>query len=679
MRKRAKILVLLAIVFSLIISSAVMGEDGKEFVTNGDFTKIGANGMPNGWSVGGWINDGYTSIVEYDESNGCVRIVNNSDNDFRLYQDISVKKNSYYLISCDVKTSNIVGAGGANISVINSFAGSESLKGTNSEWTTLSFYGKTAARQTKLTLAVRLGGYGATCSGEAWFDNASVRLVDEVPAGAAVLDLSSDEYEGNLSSGETENKKGTFESGQIYAWALLLAVVFVVIYRNTVMRETLEIEKSSHDGTVVAGIIFVAFVMRLVLAVATTGYETDINCFTAWGRRMVNKGTLFYSDPEYFCDYPPLYMCILGLMSLLTHLFESFLGASQGISNLFVKLPAIIADMALVFMVYKFAEDRLKPSVKWVVVFVAAFNPVFFHVSSIWGQIDQLLTVLLLCSMLLLIKRKYIIAGVVYGLAISLKPQAFIVGPILAAAYIYDVFEAGRQSKKELKTTLIKTVCAVAAAVFVIAVIWLPFAVNAVDSGSETGVFGWIVGKYINSAQGYKYATIEAYNAFGIFGLNWTDASETAFIFSHGTWGVIGIITSVVFAVILYVRGRNGKDREGSRNALFLCAAVLVSGIFMFGHYMHERYLFPAIVFILMAFMAHSDRRLFIAFCWLSVSMLMNVLGAYIVPNAERGSLYQTLITITGIIGISGYVFLCHTAADILVRKRFHGIHKARE
>lgn len=55
---------------------------------------------------------------------------------------------------------------------------------------------------------------------------------------------------------------------------------------------------------------------------------------------------------------------------------------------------------------------------------LAAFCPVFIYVSGGWGQIDQILSILLVISIILLNSNKPILAGFVYGLSILLKPQA---------------------------------------------------------------------------------------------------------------------------------------------------------------------------------------------------------------------------------------------------------------
>ena len=58
----------------------------------------------------------------------------------------------------------------------------------------------------------------------------------------------------------------------------------------------------------------IALVVRLVLAVRVRGYNTDINCFSAWSERIFENGVLHFYAPDYFCDYPPGYMLLLWIL-----------------------------------------------------------------------------------------------------------------------------------------------------------------------------------------------------------------------------------------------------------------------------------------------------------------------------------------------------------------------------
>lgn len=107
MKKRffAFILALLALALP-----ALCFADGENMLSGG----FGAEGQ---WHKQAWYEgDAYGSIENRD---GVVHISASGDegNDIRLCRTMNVDKNSYYRISCAVKTEDVYGGAGANISI----------------------------------------------------------------------------------------------------------------------------------------------------------------------------------------------------------------------------------------------------------------------------------------------------------------------------------------------------------------------------------------------------------------------------------------------------------------------------------------------------------------------------------------------------------------------------------
>ena len=131
--------------------------------------------------------------------------------------------------------------------------------------------------------------------------------------------------------------------------------------------------------------------------------------------------------------------------------------------------------------------------------------------------------------------------------------------------------------------------------------------------------------------------------------------------------GTAGIVLSTAFAAALYFFGR-----KRGRGALYLSAAVATLLIFTLGHYMHERYMLPALLLLLTAYAYFRDRRLLIAFGGVSLTAFLNVTCAMYVVNhpASRAALY-TVITFAGSLCMllsAGY--LCYVAVRILLQNR---------
>ncbi len=274
-------------------------------------------------------------------------------------------------------------------------------------------------------------------------------------------------------------------------------------------------------------------------------------------------------------------------------------------------------------------------------------------VSGAWGQIDSILALLLVVVILLLQKDKRILAGAVYGLAILIKPQALMLGPLLAVAYIVDILDAKQDWPKRMLETLI----AVLAAFTVLIALSLPF------KGTQN--WYWLAVKYATTASSYNYASIEAFNLGALLGGNWKSADMLVLGFiPFKVIGMLGIALSTVFSGVLYVLGR----KRGA-GALFLSGAVGAILIFCLGHYMHERYMLPALMLLLAAYAFFRDRRLLIAFGGISLTAFLNVTCAMYVVNhqAARGPFYDGITYAGSALMLISAAYLCYVAVSILL------------
>ena len=82
-------------------------------------------------------------------------------------------------------------------------------------------------------------------------------------------------------------------------------------------------------------ILAAALAARLLLALVTEGYTYDMSCFVAWGDKLASEGPAAFYSADYFADYPPGYILVLGLVSLVRK-------AGQNVSNV-VTYIAVIA------------------------------------------------------------------------------------------------------------------------------------------------------------------------------------------------------------------------------------------------------------------------------------------------------------------------------------------------
>lgn len=423
-----------------------------------------------------------------------------------------------------------------------------------------------------------------------------------------------------------------------------IAWLLVFVFYSSFKKENaykLEGKPERKSSFLLVWLLFTAFAVRIAISCQVVGHKTDINCFSAWGVNIVNKGfASFYNPNSGMPDYPPGYMYVLGLMSRISMALGHNIHAADGSYDLvfvtLIKLPAIIADLASAYLVYRLASRKLSFAASFTLTAIVAFCPVIVYISSGWGQIDQILSLLIVLAVLALISNKPILGGIIYGFAILVKPQALMAGPLMALAYIFYVFDpsffktSGIESADTLGKRLIKTAIAVVCAFAIIIAAAIPFASEQFPLGKL------LIQKYLGTATSYKFASVNAYNIFSLFGHNWASVDKASKLgLTFGQLGLIGMIFSVVFGGVLYFLGR--KKNSG---ALFLALAFTFISLFTLGHYMHERYLFPALLLLVAAYLYYGDRNLLYLFFGYAVTAMLNCHAAFYYSQYHEYQLY---------------------------------------
>lgn len=688
MRKYLSVfLCLLALLAMLLPSLALADGDhvsGDNLLFNADFSNSSdLLPLPAGWTLDAYVNDSYsvsTSLEVREDGAVALLLENLIGNDSRVYQDVTVEENTIYRIRAQVKTQSVSGGQGATLSADNysidkTYCYSESAIGTG-DWTELSLYVRTGEGQTQLRVALRLGGYGAESKGKVWFSGVSLYACDEVESGT-IIDLATAAGASSGSSaggGTAEKTTDTTMFTVILFVCAVLAAAFFVLYRSVLRNEADALQSTAQPMRLFWYVMAVGFLLRLILSLIFVGHSTDIACFMAWGNAVVSGGMSNFYTSGMFADYPPGYMYICGAISGLCRLLNLSYG-SAGMVFLF-KLPATIADIASAYLVYKVARRQgVRDVFALILSAIIALNPAAMFISGAWGQIDSLLTLGIVGACYLLLSDRLILAGAVYGLAILFKPQALMFGPLLAVAYFVLIL-TGQNWKKRL----LQTVLAVLAALAVLFLGSLPF--------KGTQGFFWLIEKYWDTASSYKYATIEAFNFPALIGHNWAPVTTKVLGVSYEVWGPVFIGLSVILGAFLFIRScrkqlvhdgtfeltlwqrmRTYTPREGG---LYLSAACMMGMIYTFGHYMHERYLFPVLLLLLFAYLYERDRRILISFCGMTVVLLFNALAAmYIVDHQTlRGTYYDALTRVGAAAELVSFLYLLWISIDILVRDR---------
>ena len=656
MKKSICVALILAL---LLLPSAAMAEggDGGNLIYNADFSNYSEQAeLPAGWELSAYYPDDASvkaGIYEDTTYGLCVGLTNLVDNDARICQDVFVEPDSVYRIAGRIRTDGVSGARGATISVDNydidgTYCFSKDVVGT-AGWTDIEMYVRTAKKQTVLRIALRLGGYGTTSEGQAWFSGVSA----EAYAGDAadIVDLATENGAGGtVSKGAATASDASERFTAMLITTALLLLLSAFLYLRYAQSESAAFFEDKDEQISLIALLFLAFGLRLICSLIFYGHSTDINCFMAWGSAVLDGPGKFYTSGM-FADYPPGYMYVCGALTALARFMNLDYG-SAGYVFLF-KIPATVCDLVSAFVIYKLARrNGISKGFSLALAGVVAFNPALMFISGGWGQIDSILSLLLVLTIWLLNSEKKIAAGAVFGLAILLKPQALMAGPLIALIYIRDI--VGPDWKKKL----LNTVLAVLAALGVLFVLSLPFA------GGQK--WNWLIEKYFATANSYPYASIEAFNFPALIGGNWKSASATVLGLSFKTWGTFFIVLAVALTAYLYLKSYQ-KRNSGTP---YLLLAFMIAMIFTFGHYMHERYLIPVLLLLLTAYIYYRDRRILLSFAVFTVSTCLNALAAmYIVDHQSmRGAYYSAVTVIGSLLTVGGFALLAYTVYDILLR-----------
>ncbi|MFT8871694.1 MAG: glycosyltransferase 87 family protein [Sporolactobacillus sp.] len=354
-------------------------------------------------------------------------------------------------------------------------------------------------------------------------------------------------------------------------------------------------ESSAPSGRLIIGVLAAGFCLRVAMAPWLSGH-LDLTLFQNWANSAASGLTTFYESGN--SDYPPLYIYVLAVIGKLAVLP----GLSGGYTWL-LKLPAIICDCLTAYLLQRIGVRLKKPFIGAVAGLFYLLNPAVLLDSTFWGQVDSMFALLVVLAVWLLAEKKVAGAVTVFALSVMMKPQGLIFLPILAYALL---------KQRRMRTMLASAILFIA----VIVVTALPFSFHA--SGGAL----WLVKLFQRTTCEYPFASINAFNVWGLLGANYRADTATPFLFSYRVWGIAAIVIVSLLSLWMVWR-RSGRETVVS------AALLQISGVFTFSSGMHERYLFPAIALALLAALYARHRLYFALASALSLTTFMNIFIVY--------------------------------------------------
>jgi Gpi18-like mannosyltransferase len=329
-------------------------------------------------------------------------------------------------------------------------------------------------------------------------------------------------------------------------------------------------------------------------------YNGDVLSYVAWGASMVKYGLRGFYDRSFVPLAPANYPPLANLFFYSSQLISDRLAANSHLPNLFAtfyKMPGLIADMVAAYVIY--IVSQVKKGSKWpyLAALIFLFNPALFLNSVFWGQTESLAVVFCLLSILFFFKPPATLGFVFFAIALLVKQSI---------AFMTPVFLILALKKTSNKTKIIGTVLFLAIFICIFPLFTGHFSVvYPFDFYLKT--FGGQVHQH--------QVTVNAYNFWYIFKLNLiSDAQKILFVSYHSLSQIItGLLVLPVIVVLL---------RKPSLGRTLYATALIALIVFLFLTRMHERYLYPALVFLIPLL---RDPKRFAAYLVLSAAHFLNL------------------------------------------------------
>ena len=412
-----------------------------------------------------------------------------------------------------------------------------------------------------------------------------------------------------------------------------------------------------------------ALLLRVALAYGLfrgSGFKPDVATFVSWAQSLATHGPGgFYANTP-GADYPPGFLYVLWVIGsmgeamshLLGHGTVIFGGKAYTYDYVFdaavLKLPAIAADILIGLVIYGVVRRWMsgRPKARTAALWAAAlylFNPVTWYDSALWGQVDAVGTLVVLCAVVLLIEglsegavAATVLAGLIkpqYGVLliavvalILVRRHLFAVGsgprPSLGNGRIRDQL-ADRQGPSRLASSAI-----VGAIVFMI--VATPFGVDAPG----------LIRKMSVTAGEYPYLTVNANNPWALLGAGGhaamavSDPVGVTLPAATGDWSpdqipLLGPLSGVAIGALLlaaaFLVALAQLAMRDSRRSILLTVAFLSLAFFILPTRVHERYAFP--VFAILPLLAVRSRSFTIVTVVAAFAILANIHAVLTLPG----------------------------------------------
>lgn len=381
----------------------------------------------------------------------------------------------------------------------------------------------------------------------------------------------------------------------------------------------------------IAGIV--CMLLWLLFIPRIKGFTDDLNCWINWADAIRENGLRNVYDTD--TNYLPLYHYVLWIGAKLAPDRE-FL-----IRNVFaLRYITLFVDIAGLWILYKWIDRKVSFPV---ILIVSLCNLAYVYDNVIWGQVDGILATLAFTALYCVYNRSFTWAAVWLSLMLNFKLQGIVFLPLYGLLLL---------AQNDLRKWPLRIVQQLSILVVMEVLILMPFMLK--DGGLEQ------VAQTLSSLVGYvpKVSSL-AYNCWTfLLGANADNTPDTALVFAGLSYKQLGILLFVVtgfislWPLLRYVAVRRimGRACALPKESIWIMAALIALLFFYFNTQMHERYSYPAFIFIA----AYSFyRKDFIPYILFSFAFFMNMefVLHWLKPDNYKTAIFNRTL-ISGVYGV---------------------------
>ena len=369
---------------------------------------------------------------------------------------------------------------------------------------------------------------------------------------------------------------------------------------------------SRREWLALAAILLGGLALRVALwpADELTG---DMDEFAGWIHGIARDGWAnTYEQPVTF---PAVMAWLWGALAAIQPAFAHVLDASDAGIRALMKAPASLADLAIAgSIVYWY---RWSPERALLMAAAILFLPVTWYVSAWWGQYESLYVLPALLAVLAANAGRPGFAVALMTVALMTKPQALpFVVPFVAWFLATHGWRAAARAE--------------AISVAVAIAVWVPF----LATGGPADYLATVQSLQDGS---YNVLSLRAWNPWWLLqgALAGSDfVLDGNALVGPVTFRHLGLVLAAILQAVVFV----AVYRRPTVGRLALGLAVASLAAFVALTTMHERYAYPAVIFLALLV---ANRRLFVAWALLAAAVSLNLLAAA-PPTPEIGRLLPT-------------------------------------